>query len=131
MRAVAQYSYLRYYRKLGNAQNDYGKFKVEGERFRGDEIRLSYGSHSHNVNLSGELAIELNRNRELYFRGTYHYSFASKQDVWFKETKQFFRKDHRLPISNSQLQILSDDILYTGRISSGETWSFTVGLLFK
>ncbi len=130
-RAVAQYSYLRYYRKLGNAQNDYGKFKVERERFKGDEVRLSYGSRHHNLNLSGELAIELNRNRELYFRGTYHYTFAHKQDVWFKETKQFSRKDHRLPVSSSRLEILSNDVSYNSRITPSETFSFTVGLLFK
>jgi hypothetical protein len=131
LRTVAQYSYLRYYRKLGNAENDYGKFKVEGERFRGDEIRLSYGSHSHNVNLSGELAIELNRNRELYFRGTYHYAFARKQDVWFRETKRPFRADHRLPLSDSRLEVLSNDAAFSSPIMPQQTLSFTVGLLFK
>ncbi len=131
LRTVAQYSYLRYYRKVGNAENDAGKFKVEGEKFKGDEIRLSYGSHSHNLNLSGEVAIELNRNRELYFRGTYHYAFARKQDVWFRETKRPFRADHRLPISDSRLEILSDDKLFSSPIAPQETLSFTVGLLFK
>lgn len=131
LRTVAQYSYLRYYPKLGNAQNDYGKFKVEKERFKGDEIRLSYGSHSHNVNLSGELAVELNRNRELYFRGTYHYAFARKQDVWFKETKQFSRKDHRLPVSNSRLEVFSNDVQFDSPIVPQGTLSFTVGLMFK
>jgi hypothetical protein len=131
LRGVAQYSYLRYYRKLGNAENNYGKFKVERERFRGDEISLSYGSHSHNLNLSGELAIELNRNRELYFRGTYHYAFARKQDVWFRETKRPFRDDHRLPLSDSRLEVLRNDVAFSNPIAPQETLSFTVGLLFK
>ena len=109
LRTAAQYSYLRYYRKVGNAENDYGKFRVENEKFKGDEIRLSYGSRHHNLNLSGELSIELNRNRELYFRGTYHYTFANQQDVWFRETKQWGRRDHRLPVSSSRLEILSND----------------------
>jgi CarboxypepD_reg-like domain len=131
LRGVAQYSYLRYYRKLGNAENDYGRFKVERERFRGKEVRLSYGSHFHNLNLSGELSIELNRNRELYFRGTYHYAFASGQDVWFKETRQPSRKDHRLPVSSSRLEITSNDAPYNDRIMPLESFSFTVGLMFK
>lgn len=131
LRTVAQYSYLRYYRKLGNAENDYGKFKVEGEKFKGNEISLSYGSHSHNLNLTGEISIELNRNRELYFRGTYHYAFASKQDVWFRETKRPFRADHRLPLSDSRLEVLSNDAAFNSPIMPQQTLSFTVGLLFK
>jgi hypothetical protein len=131
LRTVAQYSYLRYYRKVGNAENNYGKFKVEGERFKGDEIRLSYGSRHHNLNLTGELSIELNRRRELYFRGTYHYTFARQQDVWFRETKQWGRKDHRLPVNDDRLSVMHDDQVFRGRITPGETWSFTVGLLFK
>jgi hypothetical protein len=116
---------------LGNAENDYGRFKVEGERFRGKEVRLSYGSHFHNLNLSGELSIELNRNRELYFRGTYHNAFASGQDVWFKETRQPSRKDHRLPVSSSRLEITSNDAPFRERIMPLESLSFTVGFLFK
>jgi hypothetical protein len=131
LRGVAQYSYLRYYRVLGEAKNNYGKFKVGRERFKGDEIRLSYGSRHHNLNLSGEFAIELNRNRELYFRGTYHYGFANQQDVWFKETKQFSRRDKRLPVSSSRLEVRQNDAPFSGRISPLESWSFTVGLLFK
>ncbi|MBI1227661.1 MAG: hypothetical protein GC192_20675 [Bacteroidetes bacterium] len=131
LRTVAQYSYLRYYRKLGNAENDYGKFKVEGEKFKGNEISLSYGSHSHNLNLTGEISIELNRNRELYFRGTYHYAFARKQDVWFRETKRPFRADHRLPLSDSRLEVLSNDAAFNSPIMPQQTLSFTVGLLFK
>ncbi len=131
LRTIAQYSYLRHYRKLGNADNDYGKFKVEGERFKGNEISLSYGSHSHNLNLSGELSIELNRNRELYFRGTYHYAFARKQDVWFRETKRPFRGDHRLPLSDGGLEVLSNDAAFNSPIMPQQTLSFTVGLLFK
>jgi hypothetical protein len=131
LRTVAQYSYLRYYRKLGNAENNYGKFRVEGEKFKGNEIRLSYGSHSHNLNLSGEISVELNRNRELYFRGTYHYAFARKQDVWFRETKRPFRADHRLPLSDSRLEVLSNDAAFSSPIMPQQTLSFTVGLLFK
>ncbi len=131
LRTVAQYSYLRYYRKVGNAENDYGKFKVERERFKGDEIRLSYGSRHHNLNLTGELSIELNRRRELYFRGTYHYTFASRQDVWFRETKQWGRKDHRLPVSDSRLSVMSNDAVFNSKITPDETFSFTVGLMFK
>ncbi len=131
LRGIAQYSYLRYYRKLGNAENEYGRFKVERERFRGKEVRLSYGSHFHNLNLSGELSIELNRSRELYFRGTYHYAFASGQDVWFKETRQPSRKDHRLPVSSSRLEITSNDAPFNDRIMPLQSFSFTVGLMFK
>ncbi|MCC6727134.1 MAG: hypothetical protein IT258_21705, partial [Saprospiraceae bacterium] len=122
---------LRYYRMVGNAENDYGRFKVEGERFRGKEVRLSYGSRFHNLNLSGELSFELKRHKELYFRGTYHYAFAHKQDVWFKETRQPSRKDHRLPANDSHLEITSNDAAFSAPIMPLQSWSFTVGYLFK
>lgn len=131
LRAAAQYSYLKYYRKVGNAENDYGKFKVRRKKFKGDEVRLSYGSRHHNLNLSAEMAIELNPGRELYFRGTYHYTFAHAQDVWFKETKQFHRKDRKLPVGHERLFVTENDAPFDEPIAPLESFSVTVGLMWK
>lgn len=131
LKTSAQYSFLKYFRKVGNAENDYGKFRVDGERFRGDAVRLSYGSRMHNLKLSAELSIETKRHTELFFRANYHYTFASKAGIWFKETKQFSRRDAWLPLDDSRLTVLSNDAAYDQSMLPGETWSFSVGFLFK
>ena len=130
-KTAAQYSYLRYARVVGSADNDYGKFKVDNKKFKAESIRLSYGSRLHNLKLSGELSIELNPDRELYFRGSYYWTFASQENMWFKERKELFRKKERTRLTNDRLTVLENDVPFNDRITPQETLSFTVGLLFK
>lgn len=130
-KTIAEYDYLRYARVVGNTDNDYGDFKVKGKKFKSESVRLSYGSRLHNLKLSSELSIELNRGQELYVRGSYFWTFASQENIWFKERKEIFRKDKRLPIKNDQLSIFQNDIPFNDRIMPDESFSVTVGLLFK
>lgn len=130
-KAAAQYDYLRYARVVGNAENDYGHFKVKGKKFKANSIRTSYGSRLHNIKLSGEFSIELNPSQELYVRGNYFWNFASQENIWFKERKEIFRKDKRLPIKNDQLFISQSGVPFNQQITPDESFSITVGLLFK
>ncbi len=130
-KTIAQYNYLRYARRVGTADNDYGKFKVNGKKFKANSISMNYGSRLHNVKLSAELSVELNPDRELYFRGSYFWTFADQQNVWFKERKEVFRADKRLPVKNDRLFVSKNDVPFNGRITPDESFSFTVGLLFK
>ena len=92
---------------------------------------MSYGSRMHNIKLTGELSIELNPDRELYVRGGYYWNFASQENIWFKERKEIFRKDKRLPIKSDQLEITQNGIPFKDQIIPDQTISITVGLLFK
>ena len=130
-KAIAQYDYLQYARVVGNAENDYGKFEVKNKKFKAESIRMSYGSRMHNIKLTGELSIELNPDRELYVRGGYYWNFASQENIWFKERKEIFRKDKRLPIKSDQLEITQNGIPFKDQIIPDQTISITVGLLFK
>jgi hypothetical protein len=130
-KTIAEYDYLRYARVVGNVDNDYGDFKVKGKKFKAESIRLSYGSRLHNLKLSAELSLELNRGQELYVRGSYFWTFASQQLIWFKERKEIFRKDKKLPIKKSQLEVLQNDLSFNDRITPDGTFAFTVGILFK
>ncbi len=130
-KTIAQYNYLRYARRVGTADNDYGKFKVKGKKFKANSISMNYGSRIHNVKLSAELAIELHPDRELYFRGSYFWTFADQQNVWFKERKEIFRADKRLPVKDDKLLITDMGMPFNGRIAPDQSLSFTVGLLFK
>ncbi len=134
-KAIAQYDYLRHARKIGNADNDYGKFKIDGKKFKSESVKMHYGSRLHNLKLSTELSIELNPDRELYFRGSYFWTFADQQNVWFKERKELFKADKRLPIKNDRLSVYTidgiDGFPFSSRLTPQESFSFTVGLLFK
>ena len=131
LKAIAQYDFLRYARKVDDTTNEYGKFKVDGKKFKANKIRLNYGNRLHNLKLSGELSIELNPSRELYFRGNYYWNFAHKQDVWFKEKSKLFPKKKRLSISDPQLSVTENDIPFNEKITPDQSFSISVGLLFK
>lgn len=128
---AAQHSRIRYARELGATRNDYGHFKVRKEKFKADRIRLYYGSRTHNVKLSAELAIELKRHQELYIRGSYYIPFARRQDVYFRETGELFKKKERLAADDLKLSITRDDVPFKGRLMEERSIMVTVGFLFK
>lgn len=127
----AQHSRIRYARELGATQNDFGEFKVKKKKFKADRIRLYYGSRTHNVKLSAEFAIELKRHQELYVRGSYYLPFARRQDVYFKETGELFKKKERLAADDLKLSITRDDVPFKGRLMEEQSLMVTVGFLFK
>lgn len=131
LRTVAEYSNLKYYRKVGIADNDYGKFKIEGEKFKANNIKVNYGSRTHNLKLSAELAIELNPAREFYLRGTYFMPFSRRQDIWIQERKELFRKKTRVAVDESRVQVTQNDIPFSGQILPDETFTITFGWMFK
>lgn len=130
-RATAQYSNLKYYRKLGLGDNDYGKFKIEGKKFKANDIKLNYGSRTHNLKLSAEMAIELNPAREFYIRGTYFMPFHRRQDIWMQERKELFRKKTNVPVSSGRVQVTQNDVPFDGQIMPDETISITLGWVIK
>ncbi len=131
IRASAQYSNFKYYRKLGLGDNDYGKFKIEGEKFKANDIKLNYGSRTHNLKFSAEMAIELNPGREFYIRGTYFMPFHRRQDIWMQERKELFRKKTNVPVSSGRVQVTQNDVPFDGQIMPDETISITLGWVIK
>ena len=129
-RAVAEYSSFKYYRKIGIADNDYGKFKIEGDKFKANNIKVNYGSRTRNLKLSAELSIELNPAREFYLRGTYFMPFSRRQDVWIQERKELFRKKTGIEVDDSRVMITQNDIP-DGQILPDETFSITFGWVIK
>ena len=130
-RAIAEYSNFKYYRKIGVADNDYGKFKIEGEKFKANNIKVNYGSQTRNLKLSAEFAIELNPAREFYLRGTYFMPFSRRQDIWIQERKEIFRKKTGIEVDNSRVLVTQNDIPFDGQILPDETFTITFGWTFK
>jgi hypothetical protein len=131
LRAVAEYSNFKYYRKIGIAENDYGKFKIEGEKFKANNIKVNYGSRTHNLKLTAELAIELNPAREFYLRGTYFMPFSRRQDIWMQERKELFRKKTGVEVDHSRVLVTQNDVPFAGQILPDETFTITFGWVFK
>lgn len=128
---LAQTSRLRYARFLGTADNDFGNFDVRKTTFKSDKVNLYYGSRTFNLKASAELSIELNSHQELYFRGSYYVPFARRQDVYFKEAGEVFKKKERLRADDTAFLIGQDGEPFLGQIVGDRSWSISVGLLFK
>ena len=130
-KAIVQYDHLRYARKLGRVDNDFGKFSVDGKKFNAKSVNLYYGNRTHNLKLSAEISIELDPGREFYIRGSYRLPFSKRPDIWIKERGQIFNKKRSRPVNKSYIEVTQNDQPYQANIINDPTLSFTVGLLFK
>ena len=131
MRIIAQYSNLRYFRKVGLAKNNYGKFRINKKTFKANNIKLAYGSLTRNLKLSTELAIELNPAQEFYIRGTYFLPFSRKQKIWMQERKELFRKKRRVNVDSDRVLVTQNSLPFDGQIIPNETIRVAVGMVFK
>jgi hypothetical protein len=130
IKAMAQYSNLNYGAKVGQAENDFGRFRADGKRYKADRINMYYGATSHNLETSVELALEIHPGLELFARGTYFYPFAQNEKIWLWERRELFRKKDSMPIDNNIL-IESDDLISPENIFGFESYLFTIGVVYK
>jgi carboxypeptidase-like protein len=131
LKAIAQYSSLKYARKLGEVDNEYGNFKFDDKKFNSKLINMYYGNRTHNLKLSAEISLEMNPNKEYYIRGTYFLPFSKRQEVWLKERRQFFNKKRAASIDEPYIVVDQADTPYDVNIIDEPTFSFTFGMLFK
>jgi hypothetical protein len=92
---------------------------------------MYYGSRTHNIKLAAEFSLELNPGRELYIRGAYLLPISRRQDLWLWERGEFFRKKRYVPISEGQVKVDRNGEPFDGQIMPDQTFSITVGILFK
>ena len=131
LKLSAQHSRSRYARIVGTASNNESEVKIGSKNFNSDKIRVFYGSRTRHLKLSGELAIELNRKREIYIRGSYYLPYSQKQEVYFRETSYFFRKKARLDVENKRISVTQNDAPFNGSLFEGGTLQLTIGYVFK
>jgi hypothetical protein len=101
-RFLAQHSRIQYARFIGQATNEFGKFEIDRKHFNAKRIDVYYGSRTHNLKFSSELAIELGRHRGIFIRGTYYLPFVQQNEIFLRERGQIFRKKVRVPESAAQ-----------------------------
>ncbi len=130
-KGIASYSGLRYARKVGEAKNEYGKFEANGKKFKADYINMYYGSRTHNLKLAAEFSMELNPGREIYLRGEYFLPFSRRQEIWLWERGELFRKKRYVPVSDGEVRVDRNGELFNGQITPDQSFTITVGILFK
>ncbi len=128
---IAQFDNLRYARRIDQAKNDYGDFRFDGKKYTADRVNIYYGSRTFNLKLTGELSIELDPNREFFVSASYLLPFARRQDVWFWERREIFRRKRKVPASEDRLLITQDGEVFDGAIYPDQSFLITVGFLFK
>lgn len=130
IRGVVGHSRLNYARKIGQATNDFGKFKANKKKFKADKINMYYGERTHFVEGTFEMAVELNRNLEIFARGTYQHPFARQARLYLWERKELFRKKRHVPL-NDQIEVLQNGRSFKGKIIDENPMSFSVGIIVK
>ncbi len=130
LRMIAQESRLRYARLLGAAGNDFGDFKAGGKKFNSDKINIYYGSQTHNLKLSLELAVELNPDMDIFIRGAYMLPFDREEHLYLRERNQFFRKKARVPLSN-RTPVEFNGEPFNDKITRDQAFIISAGIVFK
>jgi len=131
LKSIASFSNLRYARKIGKAENNYGKFEANGKKFKADRINMYYGSRTYNLKLAAEFSMELNPGREIYIRGSYFLPVSRRQEIWLWERGELFRKKRFVEVSDGQVRVDRNGEPFNGQIMSDHTFSIAVGILFK
>ena len=130
LKFLAQYDNLRYARKHTRVSNEYGTFEVNGKKFNSKAVNLYYGSKAQSLRASVELSIERNRHARMYFRGTLLRPFDFRNDVWFWERSQIFKKKTRLPVNDSQVIVEQNGNSFNETILPDQSIMLTVGYFF-
>ena len=130
LKLIAQHNRLRYARRIDVVDNPVDRFEFDDKRINSNRFNLYYGTRTYQARFTGEFSIELNRNRELYLRGSYHLPWSERPDVWIKE-RGFLSKKDNLKVEDPALQVFFNDAPKTDAFVRSDSWWFTVGLLFK
>ncbi|MBR9922259.1 MAG: carboxypeptidase-like regulatory domain-containing protein [Bacteroidetes bacterium] len=130
LRLTADYSWMKYGRKLGQTTNEYGNFKAEGKKFKSEKVNLYYGELTHNFKASLELSVEMHPSLELFVRGSYLLPFAENSHIYLWERKRFFRKKVRVK-DDALFEVTQNGEPFNKRMTSPGTIQLTVGAVFK
>ena len=132
LRGLVQHSKHQYAVKIGQADNEFGKFKADGKKFKSDKINMYYGARTHNLKASLELALEIHPGMEFFIAGSYMLPFARKNHVflWERDRLFFFRRRAKLDVDD-RITVLKDDAPFAGEITDFNNYIFTIGVIWK
>ena len=132
LRTGLDYGWMRYGRKVGQADNTYGNFKAEGKKFKSDKINIYYGETTHNLKASLELAVELDPSLEIFVRGAYLLPFAERSHLYLWERDRFFMARKKVRVKDADLfQVSQDGAPFEQSITNPGSFQLTVGVVIK
>jgi len=67
----------------------------------------------------------------LFLRGTHHFTFAQKDEVWFWERKEIFRKKHNVLLEGARLQAFENGVAISGIDLPRSHFTVAVGVNFN
>ena len=132
VRPMIQFSRLLYARKVGEADNDFGRFEAEDKKFRASKVNMFAGDRIYSWKLSLEMAIELNPSRELFLRAEYLMPHSQSRRVFLRERGRVFRKRAELPTDGNEVRSWRNGVEnFAPVIGTNPTYSITMGILIK
>jgi hypothetical protein len=132
VRPMVQFSRLLYARKVGEADNDFGRFDADGKKFKANKVNMYTGDRTYSWKLSLEMALELNPSRELFFRVGYLMPYSQSERVFLRERGRVFPKRAELKVDGAQVRTSRNESEDFGPImGSMPTFSATIGILIK
>lgn len=132
VRPMVQFSRLLYARKVGEADNDFGRFDADGKKFKANKVNMYTGDRIYSWKLSLEMALELNPSRELFFRVGYLMPYSQSERVFLRERGRIFPKRAELKVDGTQVRTSRNESENFGPIMGAmPTFSATIGILIK
>ncbi len=133
LRGLVQHSKHQYAVRIGQATNDFGKFKAGKKKFKSDKVNMYYGSRTHNLKATLELAVEINPGLEIFASGSYMLPFARQRHIylWERERLFMFRRRARIAADSDQVLIARDDAPFDGEITDFNNYIFSIGIIKK
>ncbi|MEQ8704286.1 MAG: carboxypeptidase-like regulatory domain-containing protein [Phaeodactylibacter sp.] len=132
IRPMVQFSRLLYGRKVGEADNDFGRFEADDKKFKANKVNMYLGDRIYSWKLSLEMAIELNPSRELFLRADYLMPYSQSERVFLRERGRFFPRRAELATDGSRVRAFREGVEMFGPIAGTlPTYSLTVGIMIK
>ena len=133
IRGIVQNSRLQYARKIGQAINTSGDFKLDKKKFKSDKINMYYGARTKNLKTSFEMAIEIHADLEFFASASYLLPYATEQRVYLWERDRFLlsRKKRYTAVDELKVDVQKNDAPFNGDIVNFKSFMFSVGFIVK
>ena len=131
VKPIVSFTDFKYARKIGQTENDFGKFKADDKKIREGKVNMYYGNRTFNVKGTLELAIELNFGTEFFLNGSYLYPFATQDHIYLWERKRVFRRKDRIELDQNVF-VEKNDAPFRGDIAKfKEAFMVSAGIIKK
>ena len=133
LRGILQHGRLQYARKIGQAKNTFGDFKLDKKKFKSEKINMYYGAQTRNLKASFEMAIEIHTDLEFFASASYLLPYSTQQGIylWERGRLPLFRKKRFAALDELEVNVQKNDSSFDGDIANFKSFMFSVGIIVK